>query len=136
MLWSAAQARTPGPFQLEAAVQSAHCQRLFTGSTPWQGIAGLYAQINHHYPTLGAQVAGAVATAEAGDAQAGLDQLDALASPRTRGFQPWWVARAHLLTLLGRADDAADAYDTAIGLCTQERLRAFLQARRRALGRG
>lgn len=72
MLWITAQARTPGPFQLEAAVQSAHCHRLFTGSTPRRGIAKLYAQINRHFPTLGAHVAGAVATAEAGDAQAGL----------------------------------------------------------------
>lgn len=133
MLWIASQARTPGPFQMEAAVQSAHCHRLFTGQTPWNGIALLYGQINQHFPTLGSQVAGAIARAEAGDAQGGLDALDALAPETVRTFQPYWVARAHLLTQLGRPHEAAEAYGVAIGLSTQKRLRDYLSARLQAL---
>jgi RNA polymerase sigma-70 factor (ECF subfamily) len=132
-LWSAAQARDVGPFQLEAAIQSAHCHRLVTGTTPWPAIADLYGQINRHFPTLGSQVAGAVAVAEAGDAPAGLAQLLAIEPEPMRSFQPFWVARAHVLTLLGQVPEAVAAYGVAIGLCTQERLRVYLQARRRAL---
>ena len=82
------------PFQLEAAVQSAHCHRLFTGQTPWQGIAALYQQINKFYPTEGAGVAGAVALAEAGDVAAGLQQLDAMNRGTVKVFNPggWRVA--------------------------------------------
>ncbi|MGY8905172.1 MAG: RNA polymerase sigma factor [Burkholderiales bacterium] len=128
-LWAAAQKRQPGPFQLEAAVQSAHCHRLFTGTTPWSGIATLYQQINAHFPTQGSLVAGAVALAEAGDVAAGLQQLDAMDTRLTHSFQPWWVARGHLLCKLGKASHAlADAaYRNAIGLTAQQTIKVHLE---------
>ncbi len=128
-LWTAAQLRQSGPFQLEAAVQSAHCHRLFTGHTPWQGIAALYQQINTFYPTQGACVAGAVAMAEAGDAAGGLAQLDAMATANVKNFQPWWVARAYLLAKGGPPTrELADAaYRTAIGLSTQQKVKDYLE---------
>lgn len=134
-LWAAARKRQPGPFQLEAAVQSAHCHRLFTGTTPWQGIATLYQQINAHFPTQGAQVAGAVALAETGQVAAGLQQLDAMDSRVTGNFQPWWVARGYLLSKLGPAAHAqADAaYRNAIGLTSQQTIKDYLERNRAAL---
>jgi RNA polymerase sigma-70 factor (ECF subfamily) len=131
----AAQSRTPGPFQLEAAVQSAHCHRLFTGHTPWQGIAALYQQINTHYPTQGACVAGAVALAEAGDVAAGLQLLNAMDSDTVKSFQPWWVARGYLLSKQGGKahSDADAAYRTAIGLTTQQKTRDYLESVRARL---
>ena len=135
LLWVAAQSRTPGPFQLEAAVQSAHCHRLFTGQTPWQGIAAVYQQINKFYPTEGACVAGAVALAEAGDVAAGLQQLDAMNLDIVKSFQPWWVARGYLLSKLDKQSlNAADAaYQTAIGLTTQQKIRDYLESVRAGL---
>lgn len=134
-LWTAAQQQQPGPFQLEAAVQSAHCHRLFTGTTPWKGIAELYRQINTYYPTQGSQVAGAVALGEAGQVAAGLQQLDAMDVSLTKGFQPWWVARAHLLGLSGDASlELADrAYQNAIGLTSQRPLKMHLESVRKRL---
>ena len=134
-LWIAAQQRRPGPFQLEAAVQSAHCHRLFTGTTPWNGIAALYAQINRYFPTQGSLVAGAVATGEAGDLQAGLRQLEVMDMALVKSFQPWWVAKAHLLSLSGtRHQEAADqAFQIAIGLTSQSRLKTHLQSMRQGL---
>lgn len=129
LLWVAAQQRRPGPFQLEAAVQSAHCHRLFTGQTPWRGIDQLYRQINAYYSTQGALVAGAVAMGEAGDPVAGLCQLDQMDSALTKGFQPWWVARGHLLALSGvnaRAM-AHQAYQTAIGLTSDPCVKRYLE---------
>lgn len=131
LLWQAAQARDPGPFQMEAAVQSAHCHRLFSGETPWRAIAQLYQQINAHFPTLGSQVAGAVALAEAGEVAQGLAQLSGMPALLSKSFQPWWVARAHLLA---KSSDAADraaaqqAYASAIGLTSNPKIRAHLQA--------
>jgi RNA polymerase sigma-70 factor (ECF subfamily) len=134
-LWTAAQKREPGPYQMEAAVQSAHCHRLFTGTTPWAGIAELYRQINAHFSTQGSLVAGAVATAEGVDVAAGMRQLDAMNSAVTKTFQPWWVAKAYLLSRQGpkHAAQAAAAYQTAIGLTSQHALRAHLQRLRQAL---
>jgi RNA polymerase sigma-70 factor (ECF subfamily) len=134
-LWTAAQKREPGPYQMEAAVQSAHCHRLFTGTTPWDGVAELYQQINAHFPTQGSLVAGAVARAEAMDVAAGLRQLEAMDSAVTKTFQPWWVARAYLLSRQGAAHaaQAAAAYQTAIGLTSQQALRDHLQGLRQAL---
>jgi RNA polymerase sigma-70 factor (ECF subfamily) len=128
-LWTAAQLRQHGPFQLEAAVQSAHCHRLFTGQTPWQGIADLYQQINSFYPTQGACVAGAVAIAEAGDVAGGLAQLDSMDATTVKSFQPWWVARAYLLAKGGPPTrELADvAYSTAIGLSTQKKVKDYLE---------
>ena len=134
-LWIAAQQRRPGPFQLEAAIQSAHCHRLFTGTTPWNGIAALYAQINSYFPTHGSLVAGAVAIGEAGDVQAGLRQLEEMDKSQVKSFQPWWVAKAYLLSLSHPLDlDAADqAFQIAIGLTTQSRLKAHLRFMREGL---
>ena len=136
MLWIAAQQRRPGPFQLEAAVQSAHCQRLFTGKTPWRGIDLLYRQINAHYPTQGALVAGAVAMGESGNVSEGLAQLDAMDRSVTKSFQPWWVAKAHLFRLQGHSSkaDVEAALQIAIGLTTQQPVRTYLEAIRSSLG--
>ncbi len=132
MLWIAAQQRKPGPFQLEAAVQSAHCQRLFTGKTPWQGIDALYRQINAHYPTQGALVAGAVAMGEAGRVREGLAQLDAMDRSLTQSFQAWWVAKAHLLRLSAHSATAEvdAALQTAIGLTIHKPARTYLETLR------
>lgn len=135
VLLSAARMKQPGPFQLEAAIHSAHCHRLFTGSTPWGGIAALYAQINQHFPTSGSRVAGAVATAEAGDVAAGLSMLDAMDPARMRAFQPWWVARGYLLGLDGRPAQAEAALATAVGLSTHPRIKDYLLEQRRSYAR-
>lgn len=127
LLGQAANLRQPGPFQLEAAIQSAHCHRLFGGGTPWRGIAQLYAQMNRLYPTAGSLVAGAVALAEAGDLAQAMAQLTAMDEKLTVNFQPWWVAKAHLLTLQGRDEESRIALQTAIGLTTDVRLRRFLR---------
>lgn len=133
LLWEAATLRSPGPFQLEAAVQSAHCQRLRREPTPWTGIASLYRDLNAHFPTQGSLVAGAVAMAEAGDVAGGLRQLDAIDKSVAQNFQPWWVARAHLLVMGGHLQQLAaadEAYRVAIGLTSLQRLRDYLEKQR------
>jgi RNA polymerase sigma-70 factor (ECF subfamily) len=131
----ASQHRRPGPFQLEAAVQSAHCHRLFTGTTPWRGIAQLYHQINAYFPTHGSLVAGAIAQGEAGDVKKGLMQLEQMDPLITTNFQPWWVAKAYLLSLDENASrELTDAaYQTAIGMTVDLRLKRHLESVRRTL---
>jgi RNA polymerase sigma-70 factor (ECF subfamily) len=125
-LWTAAQLRQPGPFQLEAAIQSAHAQRRATGQTPWRAIAQLYEVLVQHHANLGARVGQAVAVGEAGDPAAAMALLDALPEDAA-GYAPYWVARAHVLGLAGVPGRQA-ALQRAIGLTDDPRLRAFLLA--------
>jgi RNA polymerase sigma-70 factor (ECF subfamily) len=123
-LWQASRLRSPGPLQLEAAIQSAHCQRAFTGRTPWAPIAQLYGALVAQQGSIGAHIGRAVALAEAGDVPAGLQVLAALDAARVRDHQPYWVALAHLQRLAGA--DTATALQRAIGLTAEARVRRFL----------
>jgi RNA polymerase sigma-70 factor (ECF subfamily) len=124
-LSTAARLRQPGPFQLEAAIQSAHAQRRATGRTPWAGIAELYGLLVAHHPSLGARVGQAVAVAETGAPAAALALLDGLPEAAVRAYAPYWVARAHVLKQAG-APGWEVATQRAIGLTEDPRLRAFL----------
>jgi RNA polymerase sigma-70 factor, ECF subfamily len=125
-LLQAARQRRPGPFQIEAAIQSAHCQRAFTGQTPWPAIAHLYGLLVSHFPSTGAQIGRAVALAEAGQLQAGLAAVHALAGPSVQNHQPYWVALADLERRAGHAAAAESALQRAIGLTEDHRVRAHL----------
>jgi RNA polymerase sigma-70 factor, ECF subfamily len=76
-----------------------------------------------------------VALAEAGDVAAGLKQLDSMNRDTVKSFQPWWVARGHLLSMQGTtaASEADAAYQTAIGLTTQQKIRDYLESVRASL---
>ena len=116
----------PGPFQLEAAIQSAHNERLHTGRTPWAGIVALYGRLTACAPSLGAEVAQAVACAQAGDLPRATAKLAALAHPRRDSYQPYWVALAHVSALGQRFDTAAVALQRAIGLTSAPAVRQHL----------
>jgi RNA polymerase sigma-70 factor (ECF subfamily) len=61
-------------------------------------------------------------------------RLEALAAePRLQDYQPYWAARAHLLAQCGRREEAAQAYQRAIGLERDPEVRLFLQQRAAAL---
>jgi RNA polymerase sigma-70 factor, ECF subfamily len=131
ILWHAASLRQPGPFQLEAAIQSAHCQRLYTGVVPWHGIAQLYEQLVRIAPTLGAHVGHAVATGEAHGAVRGLNVLSALADTYDAAalaqYQPLAVARAYLLAKCGDTQAARTSYTHALTLTHSQGQRRYLQ---------
>ena len=134
LLASAAGWQAAGPFQLEAAIQSAHSERRLTGATPWPGIVTLYERLLAMAPSLGAEVARAAACAHAGDVVRAGALLAALDSPRLVSYQPYWVARGHVASLLGQLASARMALQRAIGLTSAPAVRAHLQARLQALG--
>lgn len=134
LLARAAALRRPGPLQLEAAIQAAHCARAGGGDVPWADILRLYEQLLLLAPTVGAMVGHAVAVAQAGgDPAAGLARLDSLDAARVAGYQPWWAARAHLQAVAEQADAAAASYGRALALTSDPALRRFLQGRLSAL---
>jgi RNA polymerase sigma-70 factor (ECF subfamily) len=127
----AARARTPGRFQLEAAIQSVHAHRAITGATDWESIALLYEELMHLAATVGALVGRAAALGSARGPRVGLAALDEIAPGSIVTYQPYWAVRAHLLTGLGLNDEARAAYVRAIGLSEDEQAREFLTARSR-----
>ncbi len=124
----AASAARPGRFQIEAAIQSVHAERARTGRTNWPAIAGLYDLLVTLAPTAGARVARAAAIGEARGPAAGLAALEAADAPDN--YQPYWAVRAHLLSGSGDLQAAREAYERAAGLTADQRVRAFLLARR------
>ena len=122
-----------GRFQLEAAIQAVHCARGCDGTTDWPTLLTLHRILNAVAPSLGSGVALAAATAEVDGPEAGLAALDALlaeAGQHAHRFQPAKATRAHLLDRLGRKEEAAAAYESAISLTHDTPERQYLEHRR------
>ncbi len=122
-----------GRFQLEAAIQSVHCARAFSGETDWRALRTFHEALLLIAPTLGARVAYAAAVGRVEGATAGLAALDAIPDDALGRFQPAWVTRAHLLAETGRAAEAAGAYERAIALTTDPTARGYLERQRARL---
>jgi RNA polymerase sigma-70 factor (ECF subfamily) len=123
-----------GRYQLEAAVQSAHAARRHLGHSDWPAIVMLYDGLLALTGSPVVAVNRAVALAEVQGAAAGLAALDAIGDDkRIAEYQPYWAARAALLSRLGDRENADNAYALAIGLESDPALRAFLQKQRAAL---
>ena len=129
LLRSASLSSSPGRFQIEAAVQSAHLSRAVTGKTDWPAIATLYSGLFAMTGSPVVAVNRAAAVAESEGAAAGVALLDAVRASGLEGFEPYWVARAELCRRTGALGEAARAYEIAIGLQADPAARAFLAAR-------
>jgi RNA polymerase sigma-70 factor (ECF subfamily) len=114
---------SPGRFQYEAAIQSAHCARPVDRAA----LRRLHRALVRIAPTLGAVVALAALDGEIDGPRAGLRSLDAIDDPAVTRFQPAWVTRAHLLSCAGRTDDAVRAYRRAIELTPQAEVASYLR---------
>jgi predicted RNA polymerase sigma factor len=126
-LSNAAQAGSIGRFQLEAAIQSVHAQRAWTGRTEWEEIALLYEGLVGLAPTIGVFVGRAAAVAEARGAEIGLALLEAIPTDAIKSYQPYWALIAHLFKRMQKYEEARAAYSRAIGLCTDPSIREFLK---------
>jgi predicted RNA polymerase sigma factor len=133
LLWAAERAGRIGRYQLEAAIQSAHAERAWTGRTDWKSIALLYEGLVSHAPGIGALVGRAAAVAEACDAATAWSLLQKVPAEAVATYQPYWALAAHLLKRMGQMTQSADAYRRAIGLSEDAALRAFLTAQMPAM---
>jgi RNA polymerase sigma-70 factor (ECF subfamily) len=136
LLWAAERAGRIGRYQLEAAIQSAHAERAWTGRTDWEAIALLYEGLVSQAPGFGALVGRAAAVAEARGATTAWSLLQTIPAEAVASYQPYWALAAHLLKRMGQTTQSADAYRRAIGLSEDPALRAFLTAQMPAMPRG
>ncbi|MEM6312634.1 MAG: DUF6596 domain-containing protein [Planctomycetota bacterium] len=119
----------PGRYQFEAALQSAHIERLRHGGDHWPRILVMYDTLLAFRPTLGAALGRAVALSKVQGPTAGLAALDALPADLTATHQPFHAVRA---ALLAEANDptAPAAFDQAIALTTRPAVRRYLVSRK------
>jgi RNA polymerase sigma factor (sigma-70 family) len=122
-----------GRYELEAALQSAHVHRRCTGRNNWIEIVRLYDALQAVAPSPVVAINRALAIAEVDGPGAALDALPD-ADARLASYQPFWAARAELLSRWGAAMEAREAYDMAIGLERDLAVRKFLLKRKAMLG--
>jgi RNA polymerase sigma-70 factor (ECF subfamily) len=122
----------PGPYQLQAAINAVHSDADTAADTDWRQIVALYDRLLAFLPSPVVALNRAVAVAEVQGPEAGLALVDRLDLPRQQLLH---AVRADLLRRLGRAGEAAEAYDAAIALAGNDAERAFLERRRAALPR-
>ena len=122
-----------GRFQLEAAVHAVHADRLITGVINWDALAHLYRGLSHVAPTIGTTVSYAAALGRVVGPEEGLASLMKIDSKVRVSFAPAQAVEAHFLSLLGRTEEAATAYDLAIALTVEAPLREYLATKREAL---
>lgn len=120
---------SPGPYQIEAAINALHADATSEADTDWAQITLLYRELHRHRPSPITSLNHAVAVAFAIGPQAGLDLLDdAELATSLRDYRYYHATRADLLRRLGDPA-AADAYRQALILCANEPERRFLTKR-------
>ena len=130
LLREASAMETIGRYQLEAAIQSAHVSRRFTGMTDWKAIVGLYDALYKLTSSPVVAINRAVAVAEVDGPEAGLAAMPALVDhPELVQFQSFHAVRAAILRQCGRFEEALAAYEVAIGLEDTAAAREFLMAK-------
>lgn len=121
---------SPGPYQIQAAIQAVHCDAPVQEATDWHQVLALYDHLLALTPTPVVAMNRAAALAEVGGPEAGLHALYGLPLGNYHLFH---AVRADLLQRSGRNAEARTAFDRAIDLCTNDVERALLERRRQEL---
>ena len=121
--------RSPGPFQIQAAIAALHSEE---GTKDWQQIVLLYDSLIRIDGNPVIRLNRAVALAEAGFIEPALNEL-ALIQPELADYQPFYAAMADLLVKANQIEEANVAFDTAIKMASNDVDRTFLQNRKAAI---
>lgn len=121
----------PSAYLLQALIAAEHAIARSAAETAWDRIVLRYEELEELTGSPVVRLNRAVAVAEASGPAAGLAVLEGLVLPGHR--LP--ATRAELLVRLGRTDEAATAYDEAIGRCANLAERAHLVDRVSSLRR-
>jgi RNA polymerase sigma-70 factor (ECF subfamily) len=117
-------------YVVQARIAAEHATAASPAATRWQRIVDQYDLLLQLAPSPSAQLARAVAVAEASGADAGLVALQGIELP---GSHRLAAVRAELLARRGDDAAAGAAYEEAIALCRNEVERDYLVRQRRRL---
>jgi RNA polymerase sigma-70 factor (ECF subfamily) len=123
-------ARTPGPYQLQAAIAALHAEAKTAADTDWGQIAGLYTILLQHIPTPVVELNAAVALGMATTLDRALEWIARIeGAGELAAYHLLHAAKADLLRRLRRRAEAADAYRQALALATNPAERRYLEKR-------
>ncbi|HWN08586.1 MAG TPA: RNA polymerase sigma factor [Pyrinomonadaceae bacterium] len=126
----------PGPFALQAAIAAVHCRAYIAEDTDWPEIVRLYTLLERQQPSPVVSLNRAVAVAMADGPEAGLAIMESLAAAGDlEDYHLLHAARADLLRRAGLSDQAAENYERALELVTNESERRYLERRLREVQR-
>ena len=120
----------PGPFAVQAAIAAEHCKAARPADTNWREIVRLYDLLERLQPSPIVSLNRAVAVAMASGPGSALALIDSLAS-ELNDYHLLHAARADLLRRMGSKSEAAQSYERALALVTNESERRFLERRLR-----
>jgi RNA polymerase sigma-70 factor (ECF subfamily) len=123
---------TPGPYQIQAAINAVHSDAPTASDTDWAQILALYDQLAAFDTSPVVALNRAIAVAEVNGPAEALSALDA--SPLD-GYHLFHATRADLLQRLGRTQEALAAYDAALARVVNDAERRLLEQRRAAADR-
>ena len=123
---------TPGPYQIQAAINAVHSDAPSAAATDWGQIVQLYGQLLALSPSPVIALNRAIALAELEGPDPALAIVDTL-DLELENYHLFHAVRADLLARLGRADEARAAYGTALALTSNAAERALLEKKRHAL---
>lgn len=128
----AASLRSPGPYQLQAAIAMCHAEAPSWAETDWLQIVTLYGFLIREDPSPVVRLNGAIALAQLGPRQAAVALADVeTLEPQLAGYHLWHATRAELLRLAGRDAEAGAADRRALELTTNDAERRLIQTRLR-----
>jgi RNA polymerase sigma-70 factor (ECF subfamily) len=128
VLDQALERRTPGTYQIQAAIAALHAQAASFGDTDWPQIAALYAELARRAPSPVVEVNRAVAVGLADGPNAGLAVLQpVIAAGELAGYAPLHAAHADLLDRAGQPEAAQVAWARAAEVTSNESLRRELE---------
>ncbi len=118
----------PGRYQLQAAIAAVHATGPSWAETDWLQISLLYDELARHDPSPVVRLNQSVAHAQVAGPADALARLESLAGALA-DYHLFHATRAHLLTALGRDDEAARANRRALDLTTNDAERRLLATR-------
>lgn len=105
--------RSPGPYQVQAAIAALHARAKRPEDTDWAQIDALYATLERMQPSPVITLNRAVAVSKVRGAAQALEMIEPLAE-QLAGYFYFFGVRGGLLLQLGRAEEARVAFDQAI----------------------
>jgi RNA polymerase sigma-70 factor, ECF subfamily len=122
--------KSPGPYQVQAAINILHAQAERPEETDWAQIVALYDVLYEMTPSPVVELNRAVAVAMAEGIDQGMILLDQIEETgELNEYYLFHAARADLLRRTGRFDEARVAYTRALELCQNSIERSFLYMR-------
>lgn len=130
LIEAALRLRSPGPYQLQAAIAAVHAEAQAAAETDWPQIAALYAELARLQPSPIVELNRAVAVALGESLERGLQIMDQLGEAgHLEHYYLYHAARADLLRRLERPGDAVLAYRRALDLTANPVEQDYLRRR-------